>query len=53
MVPETIPGKIFGSFCCLMGILMLALPTTMIQRGASDSKRYGMYSNLQGNVKIT
>jgi hypothetical protein len=46
MVPVTVAGKVLGSLCCLMGILMLALPTTMMQKGASEGKKVGMYSNL-------
>ena len=33
MVPITTLGKILGSFCCLSGIIMLALPIPIIQEG--------------------
>ena len=36
MIPITDLGKILGSLCCLSGIIMLALPITIIQEGSAE-----------------
>ena len=38
VVPETVQGKLIGSLCCLMGVLVIALPVPIIQMKVS--KRY-------------
>nr|AAB39749.1 potassium channel gamma subunit [Polyorchis penicillatus] len=36
VVPVTIQGKLIGSMCCLMGVLVIALPVPIIQMKASE-----------------
>ncbi|EDO46156.1 predicted protein [Nematostella vectensis] len=38
-VPVTVLGKVVGSVCALLGIIMLALPIPILQEGAAEEQR--------------
>ena len=57
MVPETFTGKVLSSFCCICGIIFIALPTSVVSNKFSvinsEQRRMDLIKKFKEQTKIS